>query len=294
MKNKLMAVLLAVVTFVSVLPVVSRAEAVTYDVWNYEGYTKYQYIYVRTTQDVYYYEETKIVPWYGKVAKGTLLGKIVYKMGSYRAPQKVDGMYWDGVAYDIEVQPKASIKAKGYVKNPDTGEFELGEGVTYTYYVASDFVNLKAKIPMIGTNTSANSAYEAQYQMYGGGEIQEYMPKEKKITSEGYSFSVGFPWAVSFDFSCSEDYCTVLDATNEKTGSWNVSFDYVIASYCNKNRRSILFENTEHAAALYWTTNDNSYRQPIQITAKFTLVDGKYFPTKLRTEKSVVTKYYTH
>ncbi len=71
-----------------------------YDKSDYKGYTSYRYIYVKTTSDVYHLEEGAVFdgrgrlqsnPIYGKINKGELIGTVLYQLGSYRSPKKVDG-----------------------------------------------------------------------------------------------------------------------------------------------------------------------------------------------------------
>ncbi len=194
----------------------------------------------------------------------------------------------------MEIMPKEKITVEAYEKDYYKGTYTKIEGKKYTYYCASELFTLSAQINKEGTYP--NSAYEAQYRMDGGGAIMDWAPQKTTIGKDGYSISVGIPWAASTDIEYKKDYCKVTDTSSKNTGKWDITYDYIKSclGVCTGARRDVVFEATNQAAYVYWATKDSSYKLPLTMKASFSVVDSKSFPTTIKTQTVTKVEYYSY
>lgn len=289
--KRVVAVLIVLILVLEVFVDRGMARA-AYEPEDFYGFTEEKIMYIRTTRDVEVYRtaEDQFGGWTDAyVPKGTVIGQVIYKLGAYNHPAKVDGKYLHGFKYFFEMKPK-HYTAKKYYHNTLLGK-KVCRG-TVQVYSASEYLKVSANIPKLGTYP--NSAYSAQYDMCGGGTIYEYAPMRTTIGEDGYSIGISIPKSVSGEIDLINDFCAVKDTTDLLSRSWCIAYDYIKSAggFAGGDRKDVIYKSSYQAASLFWTTKDNNYRVRTVLTAKFALTRSQTRPSVLYTGQSTCYPYF--
>ncbi|MBQ2981664.1 MAG: hypothetical protein IJD58_06005 [Lachnospiraceae bacterium] len=174
------------------------------------------------------------------ISRNQVVGYCYTYIGSYRAKNKVDGKYFDGLLIKSNMVPSTFYNKNGQKK------YGFSQYLQYSMTL-NKHCTYQGNTPI--NDTSGSDEYSIG--ITGG--------------SDGAS--------VSGTVNCNSKYCDVTDLSNPTKNLFKIEYDYIPSasdwkSNSTRNKK-VLFASTWQMATCTWTTSYSSYNVVLDVYAKF-------------------------